>query len=245
MKFKDRVALVTGGTRMGEAVAVRLAEEGCHVALTYRTRSAAARKTAAKVRSRKREALVVQADLRRDEDIQGVIESIRRRFARLDILIHMASVYEKKPFSDLEIKDWDKTVNVDLRSAYGLALGAAALMRKNRWGRIVHFSDWLAASGRPRYRGYGPYFVAKSGVLGLAQMLALELAPEILVNAVAPGPILPPKGLGAAEVRRVIEATPLGRWGGVGEIVRTVLFLLETGFVTGECIRVDGGRHLY
>ena len=93
-------------------------------------------------------------------------------------------------------------------------------------------------------RGWIPYYVAKSGVVGLAEGLALELAPQILVNAIAPGPILKPKGLSDEAEREVREATPLGRWGGPEEIARTVLFLAETDFITGETIRVDGGRHL-
>jgi NAD(P)-dependent dehydrogenase (short-subunit alcohol dehydrogenase family) len=111
-------------------------------------------------------------------------------------------------------------------------------------GRIVNISDWLPISGRPRYRGYVPYYVSKAAVAALTQSLALELAPEILVNAIAPGPILAPPDFTAEETARVIEATPLARWGGADEIAKAVLFLIETEFVTGECIRVDGGRHL-
>ena len=118
-------------------------------------------------------------------------------------------------------------------------------MKARGAGRIITFADWLPASHRPRYRGYLPYYVAKSGVVGLTEGLALELAPEVLVNSVAPGPILPPEGLGEEADREVIRATPLRRWGGPVEIAKAVLFLIETEFVTGECIRVDGGRHLH
>jgi NAD(P)-dependent dehydrogenase (short-subunit alcohol dehydrogenase family) len=103
----------------------------------------------------------------------------------------------------------------------------------------------VAASGRPRYTGYLPYYVAKAGVIGLTQVLALELAGDrILVNAVAPGPILAPPGTSDEEIEAVERATPLGRWGGAEEIARAVRFLVETDFVTGEVVRVDGGRHV-
>jgi NAD(P)-dependent dehydrogenase (short-subunit alcohol dehydrogenase family) len=118
-------------------------------------------------------------------------------------------------------------------------------MRDAGGGRIVNFSDWIAASGRPRYTGYVPYYTAKAAVIGLTQILALELAgDQILVNAVAPGPILAPPGTSDEELRAVEQATPLGRWGGSGAIARSVQFLVETDFVTGEVIRVDGGRHV-
>ena len=118
-------------------------------------------------------------------------------------------------------------------------------MRTSGGGRIINFSDWVAKSGRPRYRGYLPYRVAKAGVIALTEALALELAPDnILVNAIAPGPILPPAGSSPEEIRAVEDATPLGRWGGEMEIAKGVFALLDSDFITGETIRIDGGRHV-
>jgi len=106
-------------------------------------------------------------------------------------------------------------------------------------------SNWIAASARPRYAGYLPYYVAKSGVKALTEGLALELAADqILVNAIAPGPILPPPELSKEESDAVVKSTPLGRWGGEDEIAKAVMFLVNSDFVTGETIRVDGGRHI-
>jgi NAD(P)-dependent dehydrogenase (short-subunit alcohol dehydrogenase family) len=118
-------------------------------------------------------------------------------------------------------------------------------MRSGGGGRIINFADWVAASGRPRYRGFVPYYVAKAGVRALSEAFALELAGDaILVNAIAPGPILAPEGMAEAELDSVEKNTPLGRWGGAGEIVKAVLALIDSDFITGETIRVDGGRHL-
>jgi NAD(P)-dependent dehydrogenase (short-subunit alcohol dehydrogenase family) len=118
-------------------------------------------------------------------------------------------------------------------------------MRAQGGGRIVNFSDWIARSGRPRYVGYLPYYVAKAGAVALTEALAIELAADnILVNAIAPGPILAPPGTSEEEIRSVERATPLGRWGGEIEIAKAVLALLDSDFITGETIRVDGGRHL-
>src|SRR5262249_22667587 len=107
------------------------------------------------------------------------------------------------------------------------------------------FSDWIAKSGRPRYPGYLPYYVAKAGAAALSEALALELAADkTLVNAIAPGPIVAPPGTTEAESQAIVDATPLGRWGGEIEIAKAVLALLDSDFITGETIRVDGGRHL-
>ena len=118
-------------------------------------------------------------------------------------------------------------------------------MRRTGGGRIINFSDWVAASGRPRYAGFTAYYVAKAGVRALTEALALELAKDaILVNAIAPGPILAPPGTTDEELEAVVSATPLGRWGGPEEIVKAVLALIDSDFITGETVRVDGGRHL-
>ena len=133
----------------------------------------------------------------------------------------------------------------DRTSAFLCAHASVPHLRKAGAGRIINFSDWVAASRRPRYRGYVPYYVAKAAVIGLTEALALELAGEgILVNAIAPGPILPPDDLDVDAARRVERETPLGRWGGAAEIVKAVVGLIGSDFITGETIRVDGGRHV-
>ncbi len=245
MDLKNKVALVTGASRIGQAVALALAERGFHLVLTYRTSKGIAEKTAKKVLSRRRKALLVEADLRYEKDIDEVLTQIKEKFGRLDVLVNMASIYERKAIEDLNLEDWEVNLDVNLKSAYLLSLKASILMRRKGGGKIINFSDWTARSGRPRYRGYVPYYIAKAGVLGLTEVLALELAPKILVNTIAPGPILPPVSSSRKEIEKVVESTPLRRWGGSAEIAKAVIFLAETEFVTGECIRVDGGRHLY
>jgi NAD(P)-dependent dehydrogenase (short-subunit alcohol dehydrogenase family) len=166
-------------------------------------------------------------------------------FGRLDALINMASVYVSVPFDSTDERIWSRSIDVDLRASFLCARSAIPHMRKLGGGRIVNFSDWLSASGRPRYPGFLPYYVAKAGVIALTEALALEVAgDQILVNAVAPGPILAPPETSDEELQSVESATPLGRWGGEQPIVQAVVFLLETDFVTGETVRVDGGRHV-
>jgi NAD(P)-dependent dehydrogenase (short-subunit alcohol dehydrogenase family) len=245
LKLQNKVALITGGARMGEAIASGLAEKGCHIVLTYHSSRASIERTARRVRSYRRKCLVLQADLREENTIANLFRQIAGTFGKLHILVNLASTYEKKSLAVLNNEDWYRIMNANLHSAYQLSLKAAPLIKKSGGGRIIHFSDWTSRSGRPRYQGYVPYYTAKTGILGLTEVLALELAPKILVNAIAPGPILPPAGMGKQEYKKVIRATPLKRWGGAREIAKAVLFLVETDFVTGECLRVDGGRHLY
>ncbi len=154
-------------------------------------------------------------------------------------------MYERKDYDALIDDDWDRALAVDLKASHLCTQAAVPHLRRQGGGRVVNFTDWIASSGRPRYTGYVPYYVAKMGVIGLTQILALELAADgILVNAVAPGPILPPPGTSDEEIAAVEKATPLGRWGGADEIAHAVRFLVETDFVTGEVVRVDGGRHV-
>jgi hypothetical protein len=120
------------------------------------------------------------------------------------------------------------------------SVAAAPIMKQSGGARIINFADWLPVSGRPRYRHFVPYYSSKAADIALTESLALQLAPEILVNAIAPGPILEPPGLTPEESMEVIKATPLRQWGGAGEIAKTVLFLVDSDFITGECIRVGG-----
>ena len=178
----------------------------------------------------------------RTEIIAAVSETVKS-LGRLDILINMASIYQKTPNPNGAA--WSASLDTNAKSAFLFSIHAAPIMKQGGGGRIINFSDWLPATDRPHYKGYTPYYVSKASVVALTQTLALEFAPEILVNAMAPGPILEPPGLTPEENMEVIEATPLRRWGGAAEIAKTVLFLVDSDFITGECIRVDGGRHLY
>lgn len=242
--LSGRAALVTGGRRIGAAVATALARAGADVALCYRSSRDEAEATATAVRGLGRNAAIIQADLAVPEDCRRVVRESVEVLGRLDVLFHLASVYQRVPYDELTDGDWERVLAVDVRAAHLCAQAAVPHLRAGGRGRIVTFADWIAASGRPRYTGYLPYYVSKAAVVALTEVLALELAPDILVNAIAPGPVLAPPETSAEELSAVERATPLGRWGGEEEIVKAALFLVETEFVTGETIRVDGGRHL-
>ena len=245
VELTDKVALITGGKRIGLVVAGQLAARGADVVLGYARSRDEAEQAARSVRASGRRAEVVQADLSQSAGCQALVSAAAEKLGRIDVLLNMASVYMRRSFDDLTAADWDGTLDVDLRGSFLCALAVVPHMRRQGGGRIINFSDWTARSGRPRYQGYLPYYVAKAGVLALTEALALELASDnILVNAIAPGPILAPPTMSDTERRAVEEATPLGRWGGELEIARAVLALLDGDFMTGETLRIDGGRHL-
>jgi len=245
MTLADRVALITGGKRIGLAVARELAARGVDIAFTYARSKPEAEEGASIVRAAGRRAMTIHADLSDPPACARVVQETVAELGRLDILINMASVYARKPFNALTVDDWDAAMRVDLRAAFLCAHAAVPHMRAQGGGRIINFSDWVARSGRPRYAGFVPYYVAKAGAIALTEALSLELAADnILVNAVAPGPIVAPPGTSDDELEKVEQATPLGRWGGEHEIAKAVLAFLDSDFITGETIRVDGGRHL-
>jgi NAD(P)-dependent dehydrogenase (short-subunit alcohol dehydrogenase family) len=240
-----RVVLVTGAKRIGAAVAAEAARRGADVAIAYRSSIAEAEAAAASVREGGGRALLIQADVSDAAAVAAMVDRVDREFGRLDVLVNMASLYERVPIDQLTPDRWHRQLAVDLTGTFLSARAAVPLMRRAGGGRIINFTDWVAASGRPRYLGYTAYYVAKAAVKALTETLALELAADrILVNAVAPGPILPPDGSSEEEEQSVAKATPLGHWGGPDEIVKTVMALIESDFITGETIRVDGGRHL-
>jgi len=245
MTLTDRVVLITGARRIGAVVAEQLATRGADVVLAYNRSKAEADQAVEQVRRLGRRAEAVQADIADAAGCRRLVDGVAASFGRLDVLINMASVYVHRDFAAMTDADWERALAVDLRGAFACSHAAAPHMRRAGGGRIINFGDWVARSGRPRYKGYLAYYVAKAGVIALTEALALELAADnILVNAIAPGPIVAPPGTTDDELREVEAATPLGRWGGEIEIAKAVLALVDSDFITGETIRVDGGRHV-
>jgi NAD(P)-dependent dehydrogenase (short-subunit alcohol dehydrogenase family) len=245
MTLADRVVLITGAKRIGDVVARALGAAGADIAVSYRSSRDEAAATVAAVRAEGRRATLVRADVAVAGDCTTLIETVVRELGRLDVLINMASIYEAVDFDAMTDADWQRSMNINLRSVFLCTKAAVPHMRRTGGGRVINFADWVARSGRPAYQGYLAYYTAKAAVIALTEALALELAADrILVNAIAPGPIVPPPDLTVEERDEVAASTPLGQWGGETEIVKAVRLLIESDFITGETIRVDGGRHL-
>ena len=245
MDLCGKVAVITGGKRIGRVVAQELAERGMNLVLSYRGSKEEAEQTVTDVEAAGRQATTVSGDVSKPADCSAILEHAVKTFGRVDVLVNMASIYRSKPLQDVSVDYWTMDLDINLRSAFLCSHAAIPHMRAAGAGRIVNFADWLVRSGRPRYTGFTPYYVAKAGVVALTESLALEVARDnILVNAIAPGPIVPPPDMSQQEIDEVAKATPVGHWGGEAEIAKAVALLCQTDFITGETIRVDGGRHL-
>lgn len=240
-----RTALVTGTRRIGGAIARSLAADGYDVAVAWHASQAEAEAVADAVRAAGRRAVLLQADLADPAACRGLVDAAADGLGGLSAVVLAASRFDRIPFDAVDAAAWGRGLAVDLDGSFHCAQAAVPHLRRAGGGHLVLFSDWVAASGRPRYRGYLPYYVAKRGVLALGEALGLELAADdIRVHVIAPGPIVPVAGSTPEEQARVLAATPLGHWGGEDEVAQRVRGLLQSTFVTGEAVRIDGGRHL-
>ncbi|MCZ6691979.1 MAG: SDR family oxidoreductase [Planctomycetota bacterium] len=243
MNLQGRISLVTGAARrLGREVALGLARRGSRVGVHYHRSEREAIELVGEIRKAGGEAEPFGADLRDAEACRRLIEMVATHFGTVDILVNNASTFIRTPLEEASEEDWDNLLSVNLKAPFFCSQAAGALMKKGGAGKIINLAD--VAALRP-WKEYIPYSVAKAGLVALTKGLAKALAPEVQVNAIAPGTILPPEGTSVEEQERWARATPLGRLGKTSELVDAVLFLLEGGdFITGEVLSLDGGRHL-
>lgn len=241
MDMNGKIALVTGGAkRVGRVIALKLAERGANVVISYRTSRQAALATVRDLKKYGVKAAAVRADVSSVKQSQALVRGTVKRFGLLDILINNAAVFYRTPFESVSEKDWDRHMDINLKGAFFCAREAGLFMLKRGTGKIINIADW--AGMRP-YRHYLPYCISKAGVICMTMALAKTLAPKIQVNAIAPGPVLLPDDFSAEERKKIIRGTPLGRVGSPEDIANTVLFLIEgSDFITGTTVCVDGGR---
>ncbi|MFI5403460.1 MAG: SDR family oxidoreductase [Planctomycetota bacterium] len=238
MDLGDKTALVTGGARrIGRAICLALAGKGVRVAIHCRTSEADARDLAELCPG----SVVLRADLADPAERARLLPQATQRLGPLDFLVNNASVYEKAPLAAIDETAFERALAVNLTAPFFLARAAGLAMRARGSGAIVNLTDW--GIDRP-YPDRLPYFAAKAGLEAVTRGLARALAPEVRVNAVAPGPILLEEDASEDVVAAVERATPLGRFGGPEAVATAVVFLLGHDFMTGETLRVDGGRSL-
>lgn len=234
--LRGKVALVTGAGRgLGLAIAAALAEKGADVALSYRESRHGAEEAAEAIRRRGRRAFVGAADARMPGEMAGFVEAAAGSLGGVDLLVNNVGVFRRAPLEELTEEALDEAFDVNVKAAVMASRAAAPHMRRRGRGAIVNVAS---LGGLRAWKSYLPYCASKAALVMATRCLALALAPEIRVNAVAPGILDPP---GAEEALR--KRVPLGRFGALEEAVGAVLFLLSgAGYTTGEVVRVDGGR---
>jgi NAD(P)-dependent dehydrogenase (short-subunit alcohol dehydrogenase family) len=243
MVLKGRIALVTGGAlRVGRAIALALAGRGAHVAITYRSSEGPAQETLAELRACGVRAHAVRCDQRDPEQIRAAIREVEAELGPVDVLVNSASLFERTPFAEATLEDWDAHLEVNLRGPWLFCQAIGPGMQARGEGAILNMVD--IAAERP-FVGYLPYSVSKAGLVALTKGLARVLAPQVRVNGIAPGTVLWPNDYPDAQKAAYLEKIPLRRAGTPEDAAATALFLLEgSDFVTGVILPLDGGRSL-
>src|SRR6185369_15651303 len=240
MELGGRVALVTGaGRRLGRALAAALAGRGLAVALHHHASADGAESLRDQIRAAGGRADCFPADLTDAAAARELPQRVERAFGRLDVLVNSAAVMHRLSLEDTTIEQWDQILDLNLRSVFFCTQGAAPALRRSR-GKVVNLAD---LAGLEPWPAFAAHSVSKAGVVMLTKVLALTLAPEVTVNAIAPGAVLVPEDYSQEERERLVRSTPLRRLGSPSDVVAALLYLLEGGdYVTGEILVVDGGR---
>jgi len=240
--LEGTVALVTGGAvRIGRALALALAGRGARVALHYGNSTEAAAMTVAAIHDLGGQAAAFQADLRDLTQVGELVARVAERLGPVDILVNSAATFSPADLADISESGWDEQFSVNLKAPFFLARAFAGHVGKERPGQIVNIADWRAVRPDPKSLAYS---LTKAGIVAMTKGLALALAPNIRVNAIAPGAILPPPGKDESYLEQLGKQVPLQRHGGPEEVAGALLYLVTAQFVTGQVLFVDGGEHL-
>ncbi|HSJ56523.1 MAG TPA: SDR family oxidoreductase [Anaerolineae bacterium] len=242
MEIHGKVAIVTGGAvRLGKALALALARDGARVAIHYAFSSGPAEETVAEIHTLGSEAVALQADLAVPGQAALVVERAVTHFGRADVLVNSAAIFEHGGWDDTTEANWDRHFAINLKAPFFLSQAFARHVGRERPAHIVNIADWRALCPGADHIAYT---LAKAGLIAMTKSLAQALAPNIQVNAIAPGLILPPPGQDDAYLERLAATIPARRVGSPAEVAKALLFLLQSDFVTGDVILVTGGQHL-
>ncbi len=243
MELAGSVALVTGGVRrLGRAIAQALAQAGSDLAIHHHSSSEEqAEGAATELRDLGRRVELFRADLTHPQEIERLFVEVEEAFGALDILVNNAAIFKRRPIDEISFEDWDRVLDLNLRAPFFCGQRAARLMNRRAAGRIINIAD---IGGLQPWSGYAHHSISKAGLIMMTRVMARALAPSILVNAIAPGPVLPADDLDQRERAELAEKTALRRLGQPGDIARAVVFLVQSDYITGETLVVDGGKTL-
>jgi len=242
MDLVGKTALITGGAhRVGRAIALELAGQMVNLVIHYNQSRDAAEQTATQLRDMGVDVLTHQADLSQHEGILAMFRALDESGVSLDLLVNSAAILESVPLASVTEADWHRTIDLNLKASFFCIQQAAQRMRQRGGGAIVNISDIIGL--RPSKR-FPIHSISKAGIETLTRVAALALAPEIRVNAVAPGPVMKPSKMIQERWDQLARTLPLGRAGTASDVARTVVFLFENDYITGEQIAVDEGNQL-
>ncbi len=237
----SKVALVTGGAvRIGRAISLGLAEAGYDVVVNYHSSETEAVSVSREIRDAGRHCVVARGDVSRSGEVDALAQEVRTEFGRLDLLVNNASIFPQKALLDVEEAEWDRVMEVNLKGPFLMVKATADLLTAAR-GCVINLVDLSAFQP---WVDYPHHAVSKAGLLHLTRVMARAMAPRVRVNAIAPGSVLPPDDSHEKDRERSRSRAALGSLGSPEDVVRTVLFLDRSPFITGEVIVVDGGRLL-
>lgn len=240
MELHGKSALVTGGAhRVGKAITLMLAQAGANVAVNYFSSATAALETVAEVEALGVRGLALQCDVSQHDQVTRMAEAITAAFGGVDIIVNSASLFDKMTFPTDDLETWHRVTRISIDGAFYVCNALAPGMLARGGGAIVNIVDLSAWEPWPKFTAHA---VGKAGLLALTRQLALELAPTVRVNAVAPGPVLPPPEYNDAAAQKAAQRTLLKRWGTPDDVAQAVRYLLEADYVTADVITVDGGE---
>lgn len=242
MNPQGKTALITGGARrVGKAITLALAQAGAKVVVNYNASSADADSTIAEARAFGVDALAFQADVTNLAQVRAMVNAAIERFGAIDILVNNAATFEKTVLPTDDVSTWHRVTDILIHGSFNTANTVAPGMIARGQGIIINITDLFAWEPR---RGYAAHSVGKAAMLALTRQLAIDFAPNVRVNAVAPGPVLPPPEFSTERMAQTASRTLLNRWGTPRDVADAVLFLVRADYITGEVIVVDGGERL-
>lgn len=241
MNPKGKTALITGGAvRVGKAITLALAQAGANVVINYNRSAGEVESTCQEAHELGVEAIAVQADVGNLKDVENLVASAADRFGSVDILVNSASLWRHTPFPMDDYQDWHLVTNILINGSLYCANNVAPLMLAKGEGVMINIIDLSAFEPWPNFIAHS---VGKAALLALSKQLALELAPAVRVNAIAPGPVLPPPEYSEDRIARTAHNTLLNRWGEPEDVAEAVLYFVKADYVTGDVLLIDGGEH--
>lgn len=240
MNLQSKTALVTGGAhRVGKAILLELARGGANVVINYNSSAQAAEETATEARSLGVDALTVQCDISDLESVRRMVAAIKESFGGLDVLVNSADYFGRHPFPTDDYTTWHRVTDITVNGSFYVSNECAPLLLAGENSAIVNIVDLSVWQPWPNFTAHA---AAKGALMSMTLQMALELAPSVRVNAVAPGPVLPPPDYDEEQLQAVADRTLLKRWGSAEDVARAVRFLAEADYITGDVIFVDGGE---